>query len=85
MISFFASLATLIIGYYLYGKFAEKVFGPEFDRTTPAIAHPDGVDFVPMKSWRAFLVQLLQYGDDNKKSNINITINRIEQVIEKYF
>lgn len=35
--------------------------------------------------YRAFLVQLLKYGDDNKKSNINITINRIEQVIEKYF
>lgn len=35
--------------------------------------------------YRAFLVQLLKYGDDNKKSNINITISRIEQVIEKYF
>ena len=25
----------------------------------PAVAHPDGVDYVPMKTWRIFLVQLL--------------------------
>ena len=35
--------------------------------------------------YRAFLIQLLEYVDNIKKSNINITINRIEQVIEKYF
>lgn len=59
MISFFVSLALLVIGYCIYGKFVEKVFGPEFDKETPAISHPDGVDYVPMKTWRAFLVQLL--------------------------
>ena len=59
MVSFFVSLALLIIGYCFYGKFVEKVFGPEFDRDTPAMAHPDGVDYVPMSTWRSFLVQLL--------------------------
>lgn len=59
MISFFVSLAILIIGYFLYSKFVEKVFGPEFDRKTPAMLHPDGVDYMPMKTWRSFLVQLL--------------------------
>ena len=59
MISFFISLALLIAGYCVYGKFVEKVFGAEFDKQTPAIAHPDGVDYVPMKTWRLFLVQLL--------------------------
>ena len=29
------------------------------DRITPAYAKEDGVDFVPMKTWKAFLVQLL--------------------------
>ncbi len=29
------------------------------DRPTPAIAHPDGVDYIPMKTWRIFLIQLL--------------------------
>ena len=59
MISFFVSLALLIIGYYFYGKFVENIFGSEFDKQTPAIAHPDGIDYVPMKTWRSFLVQLL--------------------------
>ena len=36
----------------------ERVFGPD-DRQTPAIAINDGVDCVPMKPWKAFLVQLL--------------------------
>lgn len=42
----------------MYGKIVERVFRPD-DRPTPAIAHPDGVDYIPMKTWRVFLVQLL--------------------------
>lgn len=42
----------------MYGKLVERVFRPD-DRPTPAIAHPDGVDYIPMKTWRVFLVQLL--------------------------
>lgn len=59
MISFFISLVVLIVGYFVYGKFVDKVFGPEMDRPTPAIAHPDGIDYIPMKTWRSFLIQLL--------------------------
>ena len=58
MISLFISLAVLFIGYILYGKVVEKVFSPD-DRPTPAVTVNDGVDFVPMKTWKAFLVQLL--------------------------
>ena len=58
MISLFISLAVLFVGYILYGKVAEKVFSPD-DRATPAVTVNDGVDFVPMKTWKAFLVQLL--------------------------
>ena len=58
MISLFISLAVLFVGYILYGKVAEKVFSPD-DRPTPAVTVNDGVDFVPMKTWKAFLVQLL--------------------------
>ena len=36
----------------------ERVFRVD-DRQTPAVAHPDGVDYVPMKTWRIFLIQLL--------------------------
>ena len=34
------------------------MFRPD-DRPTPAVDHPDGVDYVPMKTWRVFLIQLL--------------------------
>lgn len=58
MISLFASLAVLIAGYFVYGRVAEKTFAPD-DRATPAVSVNDGVDFVPMKTWKAFLIQLL--------------------------
>ena len=58
MISLLISLAVLIVGYLVYGRLTERVFGPD-DRKTPAITVNDGVDCVPMKPWRAFLVQLL--------------------------
>ena len=58
MISLIISLAVLLVGYLVYRRVVEKVFAPD-DRQTPAIAINDGVDCVPMKPWRAFLVQLL--------------------------
>lgn len=58
MISLFISLVVLFVGYILYGKVAEKLFAPD-DRATPAVTVNDGVDFVTMKTWKAFLVQLL--------------------------
>lgn len=58
MISLFSAFAVLIIGYIVYGKVTEKIFAPD-DRQTPAVAINDGVDCVPMKTWKAFLIQLL--------------------------
>jgi len=58
MISLLLSLAVLLAGFAVYGRLTEKVFAPD-DRQTPAIAVNDGVDCVPMKPWKAFLVQLL--------------------------
>ena len=45
MISFTLSIIALIIGYFLYGRFVERVFGPD-NRTTPAVAKADGVDYM---------------------------------------
>ena len=59
MITFFIALAVLILGYFLYGKFVEKVFGADPQRATPATTMADGVDYVPMKPWRIFLIQFL--------------------------
>ena len=58
MISFLVALAVLVIGYCTYGYVTEKVFGPD-DRTTPAVEINDGVDCVPIKTWKALLIQLL--------------------------
>ena len=58
MITFFAALAILITGYFTYSKVVERIFGPD-DRPTPATTMTDGVDYVPMKQWKIFLIQLL--------------------------
>ncbi len=58
MISLLLSFGMLIIGFLVYGRVTETIFAPD-DRDTPAIAINDGVDCVPMKTWKAFLIQLL--------------------------
>lgn len=58
MVSFLVCVAILIIGYVFYGKYVEKVFKPD-DRMTPAYRNTDGVDFIPIRTWRAYLIQLL--------------------------
>ena len=58
MISFTLSLLALILGYILYGRFVEKVFGPD-NRKTPAIAKADGLDFVVLPNWKVFMIQFL--------------------------
>lgn len=58
MISLVLSFAVLLIGFFAYGSIIEKVFAPD-DRETPAYTRQDGVDFMPMPAWKAFLVQLL--------------------------
>jgi carbon starvation protein CstA len=59
MISFIISIVVLILGYVIYGKISERVFGVDASRPTPAIANPDGVDYVPLPWWRVFLIQFL--------------------------
>ena len=59
MVTFFIALAVLILGYFIYGKFVEKVFGIDPQRATPATTMADGVDYVPMEPWRIFLIQFL--------------------------
>ncbi|MBQ4101164.1 MAG: carbon starvation protein A [Oscillospiraceae bacterium] len=58
MITFIACVLLLILGYIFYGKFVERNFNPD-DRQTPAYAMQDGVDYVPMPTWKVFLIQLL--------------------------
>ncbi len=59
MTAFLIALAVLVGGYFIYGLVAEKIFGVEPERATPALRRADGVDFVPMPTWRVFLIQFL--------------------------
>lgn len=58
MITFICALVILFMGYFLYGRLVERVFKPD-GRPTPAVKDPDGVDRVPMKTWKVFMIQLL--------------------------
>ena len=58
MATFLIGLVILIVGAAVYGKFCEKVFGPD-DRQTPAYTKQDGVDYIPMKGWKNALINLL--------------------------
>lgn len=59
MITFCISLILLILGYLFYGRLVERVFGIDETRKTPAETMTDGVDYVPMKPWKLFLIQFL--------------------------
>ena len=56
---FLISLAILIVGYIIYGKVTEKIFGIDPERKTPAVTMRDDVDYTPMPTWKVFLIQFL--------------------------
>lgn len=59
MVTFLVSLVILVLGYIIYGGIIERVFRIDPQRLTPALTMSDGVDYVPMKPWRIFLIQFL--------------------------
>jgi len=58
MFSVLISILVLIAGYFLYGALVERVFAPK-NRKTPAFTKYDGVDFLPMPTWKVFMIQFL--------------------------
>ena len=58
MLLFLLGMAILVIGYFTYGRFVEKILGPD-DRPTPCRTCSDGVDFVRLPHWKNMLIQLL--------------------------
>jgi carbon starvation protein CstA len=59
MITFFSAIIALLIGYFVYGKFIEKVFKVDANRETPVKTMSDGVDYIAMPLWRIYLIQFL--------------------------
>ncbi len=74
MISFTLSIIALIVGYLLYGRFVERVFGPD-DRTTPAVAKADGVDYMVLPNWRVFMSKMIAFSGSITESFNNNIIN----------
>lgn len=59
MLTFIFSLVALVLGYIIYGKFVESVFGVDEKRVAPAIRKADGVDFIVLPTWKVFMIQFL--------------------------
>lgn len=58
MITFFIGLLILLFGYIFYSKYIESQFSPD-ERNVPAKDLYNGVDYVPLPSWRNQLINIL--------------------------
>ncbi len=59
MITFLTSILLLVAGYFVYGKVVERFIGVDPARKTPAYDREDGIDFMPMPTWKVFVIQFL--------------------------
>ena len=59
MITFLISILLLIAGYFVYGKIVERFIGVDPLRKTPAYDREDGIDYMPMPTWKVFVIQFL--------------------------
>lgn len=59
MLVYVGGIILLIVAYFTYAKYLDKVVGVNQDRKTPAFTRTDGVDYVPMATWKVYLIQLL--------------------------
>lgn len=59
MITFFVSIAVLLLGYFFYSRVIENIQGVDGNRETPAYSMKDGVDYLPMPWWKIFMIQFL--------------------------
>ena len=59
MITFAVCILLLIAGYFIYGKLVARHLDVDPTRKTPAYAQQDGIDYMPMSTWRVFVIQFL--------------------------
>ena len=59
MISFFICLLALILSYFIYGRFLERIVGVDETHVTPAYRLENGVDYVPMNKYKNLLIHFL--------------------------
>src|SRR5699024_818419 len=58
-LTFLMGIVLLIVGYFKYGTFVEKVFGVKEQHMTPTYTNQDGMEYVPMNPSKNSLFQLL--------------------------
>lgn len=59
MYTFLIGLIVLSLGYIFYSRYIQSQFQLNLSEETPAYKMQDGVDFIPMPTWKVFLIQLL--------------------------
>ena len=59
MFTFLFAILLLVVGYLVYSKVVERIFGINDQKKTPAYTNNDGIDYTPMSWWKASLIQLL--------------------------
>ena len=59
MITFILSIITLVSGYFLYGGYVDRKFKSDPSKPTSAVEKNDGVDYIPLKTGKIFLIQFL--------------------------
>ena len=52
-------IIALVLGYFIYGKIVDRIFGSDDTKITPAKRLADGVDYMEMSWPKAFLIQFL--------------------------
>ncbi len=56
---FWGSVSLLLVGYFIYGSFVEKIFRADNLRLTPVQTKADNVDYFPLPNKKIFFIQLL--------------------------
>lgn len=59
MITLIVSIIILLLGFFIYGKVVEKLFGSDNSIKTPVVRLEDGVDYIPLPAWKIYTIQFL--------------------------
>ncbi|MDE6458182.1 MAG: carbon starvation protein A [Muribaculum sp.] len=56
---FLIAIAVLVGGYFVYGMLVERIIGCDARRQMPCYTKQDWVDYMPLPTWKVFLIQFL--------------------------
>ena len=59
MYTFIIALVVLVLGYIIYGRYIARIVDINPNYPSPAMTKADGIDFVPMPTWKVFMIQFL--------------------------